>query len=207
MSKKDTPDYIFKLLCLGETGVGKTCVILRYSDNKFTKHQMSTVGIDFKIKVIEYKTKQIKLIIWDTAGQERFRNITNQYYNGADGIILIYDVTNRNSFNNVTYWINQITSKSDRTKIGLILVGNKTDDEKSRVITKEEGEILGQNNEIDFIKTSVFKNKKIDECFNCVINKIIKKKGIVIEQNKTEENRNNIKLNNIEGNEFNPCQC
>ena len=207
MSKKDTPDYIFKLLCLGETGVGKTCVILRYSDNKFTKHQMSTVGIDFKIKVIEYKTKQIKLIIWDTAGQERFRNITNQYYNGADGIILIYDVTNRNSFNNVTYWINQITSKSDRTKIGLILVGNKTDDEKSRVITKEEGEILGKNNEIDFMETSAFTNYNIDECFDCVIDQIIKKKGIVIEQNKTEENRNNIKLNNIGGNEFNPCQC
>ena len=207
MNKKDTPDYIFKLLCLGETGVGKTCVILRYSDNKFTKHQMSTVGIDFKIKVIEYKTKQIKLIIWDTAGQERFRNITNQYYNGADGIILIYDVTNRNSFNNVTYWINQITSKSDRTKIGLILVGNKTDDEKSRVITKEEGEILGKNNEIDFMETSAFTNYNIDECFDCVIDQIFKKKGIVIEQNKKEENRNNIKLNNIGGNEFNPCQC
>ena len=207
MSKKDTPDYIFKLLCLGETGVGKTCVILRYSDNKFTKHQMSTVGIDFKIKVIEYKTKQIKLIIWDTAGQERFRNITNQYYNGADGIILIYDVTNRNSFNNVTYWINQIASKSDRTKIGLILVGNKTDDEKSRVITKEEGEILGKNNEIDFMETSAFTNYNINECFDCVIDQIFKKKGIVIEQNKKEENRNNIKLNNIGGNEFNPCQC
>lgn len=207
MSKKDTPDYIFKLLCLGESGVGKTCVILRYSDNIFTSHKMSTVGIDFRIKVIEYKTKQIKLIIWDTAGQERFRNITNQYYNGADGIILIYDVTNRDSFNNVTYWMNQITSKSDKTKIGLILVGNKIDNEKSRVITKEEGEIIGKNNEIDFMEISAFTNYNIDECFDCVIEQIFKKKGIVIEQNKKEENRNNIKLNNIGSNEINPCQC
>ena len=153
MNKKDTPDYAFKLLCLGETGVGKTCIILRYTDNKFTRNQMSTVGIDFKIKIIQFKTKIIKLLIWDTAGQERFRNITNQYYNGADGILLIFDVTNRKSFENVTYWMNQIGAKSDREKIGLILVGNKTDEEK-REVSKEEGELFGKNNNIKYIETS-----------------------------------------------------
>lgn len=205
MNKKGTPDYTFKILCLGETGVGKTCVILRYTDNKFTRNQMSTVGIDFKIKILEYNSKNIKLLIWDTAGQERFRNITNQYYNGADGIVLIYDVTNRKSFDNVTYWMNQIGTKSDRDKIGLILVGNKTDEEK-REVSKKEGELFAKNNEIEYIETSALSNHNINECFNDLLKQILQRKEIKIEESIKEDKGNVIKLNNIGGND-NLCQC
>ena len=205
MNKKDTPDYAFTLLCLGETGVGKTCIILRYTDNKFTRNQMSTVGIDFKIKIIQLKAKIINLLRCHTAGQERFRNITNQYYNGADGILLIFDVTNRKSFENVTYWMNQIGAKSDREKIGLILVGNKTDEEK-REVSKEEGELFGKNNNIKYIETSALSNHNIKECFDELLNQIFKKKEIKIEENIKEDKGNAIKLNNIGANE-NLCQC
>ena len=122
-----TPEFQIKLLTLGETGVGKTSIILRYTDNSFLNSQLYTIGIDCKIKKIKIDNKYINVLIWDTAGQERFRNITSHYYNNADGILLVYDISNRESFENLNYWLNEINEKADKNKINLILVGNKSD--------------------------------------------------------------------------------
>uniref|UniRef100_A0A3P9HPC8 small monomeric GTPase n=1 Tax=Oryzias latipes TaxID=8090 RepID=A0A3P9HPC8_ORYLA len=103
-----TYDYLFKLLLIGDSGVGKTCVLFRFADDAFNSTFISTIGIDFKIRTIDLNGKKIKLQIWDTAGQERFRTITTAYYRGAMGIMLVYDITNEKSFENIKNWIRNI---------------------------------------------------------------------------------------------------
>ncbi|KAL8181159.1 UNVERIFIED_CONTAM: Ras- protein Rab-1A [Gekko kuhli] len=101
-------DYLFKLLLIGDSGVGKSCLLLRFADDTYTESYISTIGVDFKIRTIELDGKTIRLQIWDTAGQERFRTITSSYYRGAPGIIVVYDVTDQESFNNVKQWLQEI---------------------------------------------------------------------------------------------------
>jgi len=114
-------------------GVGKSCLLLRFSDGSFTTSFITTIGIDFKIRTIELDGKRIKLQIWDTAGQERFRTITTAYYRGAMGILLVYDVTDESSFNNIRNWIRNIEQHASDS-VNKILVGNKADmDESKRV--------------------------------------------------------------------------
>ncbi|KAE8617155.1 hypothetical protein XENTR_v10008995 [Xenopus tropicalis] len=107
-----TYDYLFKLLLIGDSGVGKTCLLFRFSEDAFNTTFISTIGIDFKIRTIELDGKKIKLQIWDTAGQERFRTITTAYYRGAMGIMLVYDITNEKSFDNIKNWIRNIEEVS-----------------------------------------------------------------------------------------------
>uniref|UniRef100_A0A7N9DFX5 small monomeric GTPase n=1 Tax=Macaca fascicularis TaxID=9541 RepID=A0A7N9DFX5_MACFA len=107
-----TYDYLFKLLLIGDSGVGKTCVLFRFSEDAFNSTFISTIGIDFKIRTIELDGKRIKLQIWDTAGQERFRTITTAYYRGAMGIMLVYDITNEKSFDNIRNWIRNIEERT-----------------------------------------------------------------------------------------------
>ena len=117
----------FKILTIGESGVGKTCILRRFVENKFLKNHLATIGIDFKTKNLIINNKEIKLKIWDTAGQERFRNITTQYYKGADGIVLVYDVTDDGSFEKIRDWMAQIQANAEKDDLGLVLLGNKCD--------------------------------------------------------------------------------
>ncbi|KAL4341336.1 hypothetical protein GQ457_08G012770 [Hibiscus cannabinus] len=119
-------DYLIKLLLIGDSGVGKSCLLLRFSDGSFTTSFITTIGIDFKIRTVELDGKRIKLQIWDTAGQERFRTITTAYYRGAMGILLVYDVTDESSFNNIRNWIRNIEQHAS-DNVNKILVGNKAD--------------------------------------------------------------------------------
>ena len=108
-TKNKNYDHLFKLLLIGDSGVGKTCILFRFSDDAFNTTFISTIGIDFKIKTIDIGGKRVKLQIWDTAGQERFHTITTSYYRGANGIMLVYDITNPKSFDNITKWLKNIT--------------------------------------------------------------------------------------------------
>ena len=141
--------HCFKILTIGESGVGKTCILRRFVENKFLKNHLATIGIDFKTKNIEIDGTPIKLKIWDTAGQERFRNITNQYYKGADGIILVFDVTDQKSFEKIKEWMSQIKANTQADQIGLVLLGNKCDIEP-RTISKNDGEELGKELGIEY---------------------------------------------------------
>jgi Ras-related protein Rab-1A len=172
------PKYTFKILTIGESNVGKTCVLRRFVENKFLKTHLATIGIDFKTKNITVDDKEIKLKIWDTAGQERFRNITNQYYKGADGIILIFDITDQNSFDKIQDWINQINSNTQTDEIGLILIGNKKDLDSNRVITFKEGDALGKELGIKYFETSALSGEGIEEAFKYVAKEILKKKKL-----------------------------
>jgi Ras-related protein Rab-8A len=160
----DKTDYTLKILTIGESAVGKTCILLRFTDNKFLKSHLTTIGIDYKSKVIRSNNYSVKLKIWDTAGQERFRNITQQYYKGADGILLVYDITERNSFEKVREWMKMIQQNTTKDKIGIILIGNKCDLEE-RQVSVEEGESMANEFGVLFFETSAYKDKNITESF------------------------------------------
>lgn len=163
MAKKSY-DLLFKLLLIGDSGVGKTCILFRFSDDAFNNTFISTIGIDFKIKTISLRGKKIKLQIWDTAGQERFHTITTSYYRGAMGIMLVYDITNAKSFDNIAKWLRNIQEHANEDVEKMIL-GNKCDMDDKRVISKEKGESISRENGIRFLETSAKTNVNIEKAF------------------------------------------
>jgi len=167
-------DYMFKLLIIGNSSVGKTSFLFRYADDSFTSAFVSTVGIDFKVKTVFRQDKRVKLQIWDTAGQERYRTITTAYYRGAMGFILMYDVTNEESFSSVHDWCTQIKTYSwDNAQV--ILVGNKCDMEDERVISYERGKQLADSLGLDFFETSAKENINVRAVFERLVDMICDK--------------------------------
>lgn len=157
-------DMIMKLLLVGDSGVGKSCLLLRFVEDKFNPSFITTIGIDFKIRTIESKGKRIKLQVWDTAGQERFRTITTAYYRGAMGIVLIYDVTDSRSFENVENWFQTVTQHANEDA-QIFLVGNKCDDEVNRQVSKEQGQELAAKLNVPFLEASAKSNENVDSIF------------------------------------------
>ena len=171
------PTMTFKILTIGESGVGKTCVLRRFVENKFLKNHLATIGIDFKTKTLNINNQEIKLKIWDTAGQERFRNITTQYYKGADGIVLVYDVTDESSYEKIRDWMEQILSNTQQEEVGLVLLGNKCDMEP-RVVTEDMGKKLAEELKISYYETSALTGQGIKEAFEELTMDIMKKRGV-----------------------------
>ena len=171
------PSITFKILTIGESGVGKTCVLRRFVENKFLKNHLATIGIDFKTKTLNINNQEIKLKIWDTAGQERFRNITTQYYKGADGIVLVYDVTDEASYEKIRDWMEQILSNTQQDEIGLVLLGNKCDMEP-RNVTEEMGKKMAEELKINYFETSALNGQGIKEAFEYLARDIMKKRGV-----------------------------
>ncbi|XP_032811594.1 ras-related protein Rab-3C-like [Petromyzon marinus] len=167
-------DYMFKLLIIGNSSVGKTSFLFRYSDDTFSSAFVSTVGIDFKVKTVYRNDKRVKLQIWDTAGQERYRTITTAYYRGAMGFLLMYDITNEDSFNAVHDWATQIKTYSwDNAQV--ILVGNKCDLEDERVIAMQRGKQLGDQLGFEFFETSSKDNINVRQTFERLVDVICEK--------------------------------
>ena len=173
MSEGKQKELLYKILLLGDSSVGKTCFLMRYADNTFQEIHMSTIGLDYKLKNVQIDDgKIVKIQIWDTAGQDRFRSITKNYYKGAHGIILIYDVTSRKTFENVKNWVTQIKEEvSD--KVTIILVGNKIDDESNRKVSTEEGEQMAKECGLNFFETSAKSGINIDTTFNELVKKTV----------------------------------
>lgn len=157
-------DYLFKLLLIGDSGVGKTSILFKFSEDTFSPAFISTIGIDFKIRTITVDGKKIKLQVWDTAGQERFRTITTAYYRGAMGIMLVYDVSNLKSFENISNWIRNIEMHAT-SDVELMILGNKCDIADKRQVSKEKGEQLALQHSIKFMETSAKANINIEEAF------------------------------------------
>ncbi|KAH9971236.1 rab-type small GTP-binding protein [Lactifluus volemus] len=165
-------DFLIKLLLIGDSGivnifrkcVGKSCLLLRFCDDAWTPSFITTIGIDFKIRTIELDGKRIKLQIWDTAGQERFRTITTAYYRGAMGILLVYDVTDDRSFNNIRTWHANIEQHASEG-VNKILIGNKSDWTDKRAVAEEQGRELAEELGIKFIETSAKVNEGVEEAF------------------------------------------
>ena len=169
MTDNNSSDSVYKVLLLGDSTVGKTCFLMRYTDNTFQEIHMSTIGLDYRLKTMTLNSgKQVKVQIWDTAGQDRFRAITKNYYKGAHGIILIYDVTNQITFDNVTNWITQIKEEAS-DKVTIFLVGNKIDDEKNRKVETEEGKKLAEEFKLKFYETSAKIGTNVETTFKDLV--------------------------------------
>ena len=165
MSARPKYDHLVKLLLIGDSGVGKSCLLLRFSDDQFTASFITTIGIDFKVKTVDLEGKRVKLQIWDTAGQERFRTITSAYYRGAMGILLIYDVTNANTWKNVRNWVRNIADNAPQT-VNKILIGNKADMKpEMRQVSTAQGQSLADEYGMKFFETSARTGVNVAEAF------------------------------------------
>nr|QKY15279.1 GTP-binding protein (YPTC1) [Polytomella parva] len=157
-------DYLFKLLIIGDSGVGKSCLLLRFADDTYTESYISTIGVDFKIRTVELDNKIIKLQIWDTAGQERFRTITSSYYRGSHGIIVVYDVTDEDSFNNVKLWLSEIGRYANEN-VHKLLIGNKSDLSSKRAVPYQTAKAFADEIGIPFLETSAKNATNVEQAF------------------------------------------
>ena len=203
MTSEKEYDYLFKILLIGNSGVGKSSLLFRFSEDKWEKEFIPTIGVDFvsniilifykknkKLKTIEVDGKKAKLQIWDTAGQERFKNIQASYYKGANGILVVYDITNKESFENLSSWLIEI-EKNGNKNVYKFLIGNKNDLEDQRVITKEQGDEFASINGMYFFETSAKTAYQVQEAFEQLTRDIIK---IVSKDKQHEELNKSIKL-------------
>lgn len=173
------PEEKIKLLILGDSGVGKSSLMMRFTSQVFTSHMMGTTGIDMRVKELIINNKLIKVNIWDTAGQERFRSIARTYYNGAHGIILAYDVNDKTSFVNIPLWLEDI--RKHTSYVHILLVGNKID--LTSVVPEDDARQFAVGNSIPFILTSAKTDENVQEAFSQLI-KTILDSGIVKKQEK-----------------------
>ena len=173
MSENNKKEPIYKLLVLGDTEVGKTCFLMRYTKNTYQDIHLSTMGMDSFFKTVELDNgKTINIQIWDTAGQERFRSLCKNYYKGAHGILLLFDVTNKKSYENVKIWMEQI-KKEAYSRIAVILVGNKIDDIENRVVKNEDGEKIANELGLSYFEASAKTGENVESCFIALIKKVV----------------------------------
>lgn len=173
MANKDY-DHLFKLLIIGDSGVGKSSLLVRFADNTFSGNYITTIGVDFKIRTININGERVKLQIWDTAGQERFRTITATYYRGTHGVIVVYDVTSGESFANVKRWLHEIDQNCD--VVNRILVGNKNDDPDRKVVLTEDAKRFSEQMGINLFETSAKDGINVEEMFHCITELVLKSK-------------------------------
>lgn len=166
-------DHLFKILMIGDAGVGKSSMLLRFTDDSFDTHIQSTIGVDFKVKHMDVMDKRVKLTIWDTAGQERFRTLTSSYYRGAQGVVMVYDVTRRDSFENLEQWLKEVKLYSPNNGEGVVklLVGNKID--LDRKVPREEADDWARSQGMLFLEASAKTKLGIRQCFLEVVQKIL----------------------------------
>jgi len=172
-SMKRDYDYLFKLVLIGDSGVGKSCLLLRFADDNFTDSYISTIGVDFRFRTITIDKKTVKLQIWDTAGQERFRTITSAYYRGADGIIMVYDVTSSESFDHVEEWLSEVDRYANENTSKL-LVGNNADLIEDKQVSEETAQRFADKLSIPFIETSAKTATNVDAAFLTMAKELIK---------------------------------
>ena len=168
-------EYNFKILLLGDSGVGKTSLIKRFAENEFASHLIATAGVDFKVKIVTIAGKKIKIQLWDTAGQERFHHITRSYYRGAHGIACVYDITDNDTFKNINYWMANMTQTGVDAKISKIILGNKADMENERKINAEHRKITSQEFGIPCIETSAKTGNGVQDAFITLVKDILRK--------------------------------
>ena len=197
-SNKEKSEMLrLKILILGDSAIGKTSLLLKYVDGYFPKIYISTIGVEFKTKILNLNGMDIKLQIWDTAGQERFHSITKNFMKGSDGIIFAYDITNRSTFDNLKNWISE--AQEEAGDFEKIIVGNKIDLEKERKVSKESLNKFCENKKIKGMEISVKKGINVNECFETLTKLIIEgksKEELIQKYGEVEKSSGNTSLNN-----------
>ncbi|OHT07203.1 small GTP-binding protein [Tritrichomonas foetus] len=162
-------DQSVKTVVVGDSGVGKTCILFRFVRDDFEEGTPATLGVEFMSRIIETKTRRIELQLWDTAGQELFRAVTRGYYRGSIGAFIVYDITKRDSFENISRWLNDVKSTA-RADVVCVLIGNKSDLSDNREVTKEEAQEFAEKNHMAFFETSAKTGENIEEAMrSCLI--------------------------------------
>ena len=199
-------DMIFKIVLIGDTSVGKTNILSKYLSNEFDPDSKATVGVEFGTKDFKIENNIVKVQIWDTAGQERYRSITNAYYKGAKGSLLVYDITNPKTFESLDKWLSDLKTNGEE-KISIILVGNKTDLEDQRKISIEQGKEKAEFYKLAFIETSALNGNNIEKAFSELITDVYKNHHELFEkQAKVELTDKAIDLENVDQNKENKVE-
>jgi Ras-related protein Rab-1A len=169
--------HLFKLVLIGDTGVGKSCLLMRVADDTFVETFITTIGVDFRFRMMKIGDKNVKLQIWDTAGQERFRTITSAYYRSGDGVIIVYDVGKRETFDHVREWFQEI-NKYTKPETLVLLIANKAD-RTDRVVSLAEGQMLAKELGISIIETSARTAENVESAFVRIAEQLIQKKSFM----------------------------
>lgn len=170
----DSYDHLFKVLLVGDSAVGKSCLLMRFTADRFDEVTTSTIGVDFRVKYLDINGQRVKLTVWDTAGQERFRTLTSSYYRGAQGIIFVYDVSRRETFENLDrIWMKEVDIYSNIEDAVKMVVANKVDLEGERQVTTEEGHAFARNMGCLYVETSAKINIAVQQAFEELATKIL----------------------------------
>lgn len=180
-------DYVFKIVLIGDSAVGKSQILSRFARNEFSLDSKATIGVEFQTRTIVIEHKSVKAQIWDTAGQERYRAVTSAYYRGAVGAMLVYDITKRQSFDHIPRWLEELRNHADKN-IVIILIGNKSDLESQRAVPTEDAKEFAQKEGLFFLETSAMEATNVDNAFSTVLTEIfyiVNKKTLVAGEEKT----------------------
>ncbi|CAN6291292.1 unnamed protein product, partial [Urochloa humidicola] len=177
-------DYLFKIVLIGDSGVGKSNILSRFTRNEFCLESKSTIGVEFATRTLQIEGKTIKAQIWDTAGQERYRAITSAYYRGAVGALLVYDITKKQTFENIQRWLRELRDHAD-SNIVIMMVGNKSDLNHLRSVPEEDGQALAEKEGLSFLETSALEALNVEKAFQTIladIHQIISKKALAAQE-------------------------
>ena len=174
MAEIDEYEMMVKVILIGDSGVGKTNIMSKYLKNQFMEHSKATVGVEFGSKLFDHKGHKIKAQIWDTAGQEKYKAITGAYYKGSKGAFVVYDITKKDTFASVEKWVNDLKLTGD-PKITILLIGNKSDLDDKRQVSKEQGEEKAKSFGCAFLETSALSGNNIEKAFETMIKEIYEK--------------------------------
>ncbi|GLJ17122.1 hypothetical protein SUGI_0296300 [Cryptomeria japonica] len=180
----DEYDYLFKVVLIGDSGVGKSNLLSRFTRNEFCLESKSTIGVEFATRTVQVEGKTVKAQIWDTAGQERYRAITSAYYRGAVGALLVYDITKPTTFENVGRWLKELRDHAD-SNIVIMLVGNKSDLKHLRGVATEDAQSFAEKEGLSFLETSALEATNVEKAFQTIlgeIHRIISKKALASEE-------------------------
>lgn len=177
-------DYLFKIVLIGDSGVGKSNILSRFTRNEFCLESKSTIGVEFATRTLQVEGKTVKAQIWDTAGQERYRAITSAYYRGAVGALLVYDITKRQTFDNVQRWLRELRDHAD-SNIVIMMAGNKSDLKHLRAVSEDDGQALAEREGLSFLETSALEATNIEKAFQTILTEIyhiVSKKALAAQE-------------------------
>ena len=175
-------DFLYKIVLIGESGVGKSNLLLRFTRNEFDAEKRSTIGVEFATRSIQHDNKVIRAQIWDTAGQERYRAITNAYYRGAVGALVVYDITKENTFKSIERWLSELKDNAD-PKIVIMIIGNKADLSQTREIEESTAKEFCQNQKLFFFETSALDGTNVENAFKSLLVEIYKQNASNVDDN------------------------